>query len=184
MKGRKPKPNAQRRGGTQPAAVVPAVLAAQGETAVVLPPRAEKPAHVAGNPLQSECWDNLVGLAGGFEPCDVPLLESYCYWYSVLRQAEQNTIDSLGNVATLAYAYDADGNQVGIAGVNPDIKTAEHATNMLRHLGDVLRINPSARDRAKLMDAVTKSTQADVVRKTIDGYEAFKAAQKALNAAK
>ena len=55
---------------------------------------------------------------------------------------------------------------------------------MLRHLGDVLQINPSARDRAKLMDAVTKSTQADVVRKTLDGYEQFKRQQKALNAAK
>ena len=55
---------------------------------------------------------------------------------------------------------------------------------MLRQIGDVLRINPTARERSKLMDAVTKSTQADVVNKTIEGYEQFKAAQKALNAAK
>lgn len=182
MKGRKPKPDAQRRGGAKPAPV--AAVADLGEAAVIELEHVRKPAHVAANPLQSECWDALVGISANFEECDVPLLESYCYWYSVLRAAEAGTIGQDGKVRTIAHTVDEDGNPTGIAGPNPDIRTAERATNMLRHLGDVLRINPSARDRAKLMAAVTKSTQADVVRKTIDGYERFKAAQKALNAAK
>jgi len=181
VKGRKPKPNAQRRGGAQPAPIVPASVV---EAEVVQVAHLEKPQRVAENPLQSECWDNMVGLGAGFEPCDVPLLESYCFWYSVLRQAERGVIDDLGRVSTLVYNVDEEGNPISVSGPNPDIRTAEKATNMLRQIGDALRINPAARDRARLMEAVTKSTQADVVKKTIEGYEQFKAAQKALNAAK
>lgn len=180
MRGRKPKPNAQRRGGTGPA---PIMRASAMESEVLDVRAVEKPAGVASNPLQSECWDNMVGLGYGFEQCDVPLLESYCFWYSVLRQAERGVIDSDGRVNTLLHTVDEEGNPTGILGPNPDLRTAEKATNMLRQLGDALRINPTARDRARLMDAVTKSTQADVVRKTLDGYEQFKAAQKALNEA-
>ena len=55
---------------------------------------------------------------------------------------------------------------------------------MLRQLADALQLTPSARDRAKLVGAMTRSTQADVVRKTLDGYRQFKKQQKALNAAK
>ena len=178
-RGRKPKANAQRRGGTRPTD-----LASPAPAAVVLDQAVRKPERIAENPLQSECWDNLVGLGFGFEACDLPLLEAYCFWYSVLRQAQSNTIGIDGRVTTLLHVVDGDGNPVGVAGVNPDIKTAEKATNMLRHLGDALRISPAARDKAALMQAVTKSTQADVVRKTIDSFEQFQAAQKALNAAK
>lgn len=181
-RGRKPEPNAQRRGGTQPLPVS-AIVEATIQAEVVPVPHVEKPAHVARSPLQSECWDMLVGTGVGFEQCDAPLLESYCYWYAVLRQAEANTLDPSGGVATKMVTVDSEGIET-VTGANPDIRTAEKATNMLRHLGDVLQINPSARDRAKLMDAVTKSTQADVVRKTLDGYEQFKRQQKALNAAK
>ena len=182
MRGRKPEPNAQRRGGAQPLDITPAqVVDAQ---IVQEPTRLEKPANVARNPLQSECWDSMVGLGYNFEPCDVPLLESYCFWYSVLRKAENSVIHADGSVHTVVYELDEDDNVKGIIGPNPDLRTAEKATNMLRQIGDALRINPTARERSKLMDAVTKSTQADVVRKTLDGYEQFKAAQKALNAAK
>lgn len=182
MKGRKPKPNAQRRGGAQPAQIVPAdVLDAK---IVEVPGRLEKPKRVAANPLQSECWDNMVGLGFNFEPCDIPLLESYCFWYSVLRKAEGEVIHGDGSVHTLLYELDDEGNPKRVVGPNPDLRTAEKATNMLRQIGESLRINPTARERSRLIDAVTKSTQADVVKKTIDGYEQFKAAQKALNAAK
>lgn len=182
MKGRKPKPNAQRRGGTQPAPIVPATVL---DAKVVEVPRClEKPPQVASNPLQSECWDAMVGLGFDFEPCDIPLLESYCFWYSVLRKAEGSVIHDDGSVHTVVYEVDEEGNPKRVIGPNPDLRTAEKATNMLRQIGDVLRINPTARERSKLMDAVTKSTQADVVNKTIEGYEQFKAAQKALNAAK
>ena len=182
MKGRKPKPNAQRRGGAQPAQIVPAnVLDAQ---VVEVPACLDKPLAVARNPLQSECWDNMVGLGFNFEPCDIPLLESYCFWYSVLRKAEGEVIHDDGSVHTLLYEVDEEGNVKNVIGPNPDLRTAEKATNMLRQIGDALRINPTARERSRLLDAVTKSTQADVVRKTIDGYEQFKAAQRAINEAK
>lgn len=181
MKGRKPKPNAQRRGGAQPSQIVPAtVIDAQ---VVEVPAGLEKPLGVAQNPLQSECWDAMVGLGFNFEPCDVPLLESYCFWYSVLRKAEASVIHGDGSVHTLEYELDDDGNPKRVIGPNPDLRTAEKATNMLRQIGDALRINPTARERSRLMDAVTKSTQADVVKKTLDGYEQFKAAQRALNEA-
>ena len=182
-KGRKPKAGAQRRGGAQPVAVE--LLGCAADAAVIELPAVEKPAHVAANPLQSECWDNLVGASPNFAACDVPLLEAYCYWYAVLRQAEANTVTDDGFVLTLVCKHDEYGNVVaGSTAPNPDIRNAEKATNMLRQLGDALNLTPTARDRAGLMRAMTRSTQADVVRKTLDGYEQFKKHQKMLNAAK
>lgn len=182
-KGRKPKADAQRRGGASP---VPVEMLGQiGEVRIIESPSITKPAHIAASPLQSECWDNLVGMSQNFEPCDVPLLEAYCYWFSVLRQVESNTVTEDGFVVTLIGKIDEDGNVVaGSTSPNPDLRNAEKATNMLRQLADALQLTPTARDRAGLMRAMTKSTQADVVKKTLDGYEQFKKQQKALNAAK
>lgn len=181
MKGRKPKQGAQRRGGTEP---VPVEVLIQPEQAQIIEPdRAQKPAHIAANPIQSACWDDLVGASPNFAPCDVPLLEAYCYWYAVLRQSETQTIDSEGKVITMVGQYGKEGELMKYVG-HPDIRTAEKATTMLRQLGDALNLTPTARDRAGLMQAMTRSTQADVVRKTLDGYEEFKKRQKALNAAK
>lgn len=180
-KGRKPKADAQRRGGAKPVPVE--VLVAPSRAQIIEPEKVQKPAHVAANPLQSECWDTLVAASGNFAPCDAPLLEAYCYWYAVLRQAQSNTITDDGRVVTLCGQYSQDGDLLRNV-ANPDIHTAEKATNMLRQLGDALNMTPTARDRAGLMQAMTKSTQADVVRKTLDGYEQFKRQQKALNAAK
>lgn len=180
-RGRKPKANAQRRGGARPVEVE---LLAKGETAHIIGQgHVQKPAHIAENPLQSACWDTLVGASPNFDQCDAPLLEAYCYWYAVLRQAESQTITEDGRVITLDGQYNSEGSLTRTV-VNPDINTAEKATNMLRQLGDVLNLTPTARDRAGLMRAMTKSTQADVVRKTLEGYEQFKKQQKALNAAK
>lgn len=180
-KGRKPKANAQRRGGAKPA---PIELIAQVDDAQIIESeRVRKPEHIAANPIQSACWDTLVGASPNFDDCDVPLLEAYCYWYAVLRQSESQTITEDGKVMTLDGQYSADGVLTRTI-VNPSINTAEKATNMLRQLGDVLNLTPTARDRAGLMRAMTKSTQADVVRKTLEGYEQFKKQQKALNAAK
>ena len=180
-KGRKQKQGAQRRGGAQPVPVE--VLLGTSQAHIIEAEQVRKPAHIAANPLQSDCWDSLVGESGNFDPCDVPLLEAYCYWYAVLRQAESNTITDDGKVVTLCGQYSKEGELTRTV-ANPDIHTAEKATNMLRQLGDALNMTPTARDRAGLMRAMTKSTQADVVRKTIAGYEEFKKRQKALNAAK
>ena len=183
VRGRKPKANAQRRGGVQPASL--ASMSSNEPATIIEHSGVEKPAHIAANPLQSACWDNLVGASLNFAPCDTPLLEAYCYWYSVLRQAQSQTITSDGRVITLYGKKTPDGvTDPGSVRPNPDIKNAEKATNMLRQLGDALNLTPTARDRAGLMQAMTKSTQADVVRKTLDGYEQFKKYQKALNEAK
>lgn len=182
-KGRKPKPDAQRRGGAQPLPVEAIIHA--GTAQIIEAPSVSKPAHVAANRLQSECWDSIVGTSQNFEQCDIPLLEAYCYWFSVLRQCESNTVGADGFVVTLVGKVDEDGNvQPGSTSPNPDLRNAEKATNMLRQLADALQLTPSARDRAKLVGAMTRSTQADVVRKTLDGYRQFKKQQKALNAAK
>lgn len=182
-RGRKPKADAQRRGGATPVQAV--VLAAEtAGTGMVERKPVEKPAYMGGNELMSECWDALVGASPNFEQCDVPLLESYCFWYSVLRQAMANTLTDEG-VITLVGKVDDEGYAIpGTASPNPDLRNAEKATQMLRQLGDALNLSPTARDRAGLMRAMTKSTQADVVKKTLDGYEQFKQQQKALNAKK
>ena len=181
MKGRKPKPGAQRRGGPQPAPLE--MIGAQ--RAEIVPREAvAKPAHIAANPLQSDCWDSLVAASPNFAPCDVPLLEAYCYWYAVLRQSEAQTIMPDGRVVTV-FGKMGETGEVDPASLktSPDIRNAEKATNMLRQLGDALNLTPTARDRAGLMRAMTKSTQADVVRKTIDGWTQFQQSQKALNEA-
>ena len=185
-RGRKPKPNAQRRGGVAPATVE--MLQASDARVVpasIVEPAVEKPDHIAANPVQSACWDSLIGTARNFEECDVPLLEAYCYWYAVLRQSELQTITEDGRVITL-YGKEGEDGFVDPSTYkpNPSLRNAEKATNMLRQLGDALNLTPTARDRAGLMQAMTKSTQADVVRKTLDGYEQFKKQQKALNAAR
>lgn len=169
-RGRKPKANAIRRGGTQPieADVVDAPVL---DDAPVL----QKPDEVALNQTMSKCWDVLVGSSPNFQACDIPLLVSYCYWYAVLLQCQLSTITEDGCVIT-TYGQTDDLGQPDPFSLkpNPDIKTAERATVMLRQLGDVLNLTPTARDRNGLMQAMTKSTQADVVRKTAEGFAEFK----------
>lgn len=164
MRGRKPKENAIRRGGAGALSVE-----ATPVTAIVKPP------HVAANPTMSACWDTLIDGAVGLRESDTPLLESYCYWYAVLRQATSQTITPDGKVITMVGTRNADGHpDPSSVRMNPDIRTAEKATQMLQRLGDALNATPTARMRAGLVDAMTRSTQADVVRKTLDGYEEFK----------
>lgn len=179
MKGRKPKPAAQRRGGIRPEMLkAAAVLDAE----IIEAPRVEKPAHIAMNPLQSACWDSLLATSPNLEQCDIPLMEAYCFWYAVLREAEGSIIAPGGEMSISYEMEDSKGNVK--RSQNPDLRTAEKATSMLRLIGGELNLTPTARDRAGLMRAMTRSTQADAVKKTIEGYEQFKKQQKALNAAK
>ena len=177
MKGRKLKKDAVRRGGHVPA---PVELVAEVVPAGAL----AKPDSVAVNPVMSRCWDDMVGAAPGFEPSDAPLLEAYCYWFAVFEHAMNSTMSLDGSVTTLVAPEGADGEpDLSKARPNPDLKTAEKATNMLRQLGDALNISPTARVRTGLMRAMTASTQADVVSKTVAGFQAFQEEQKRLNAA-
>ncbi|MBQ9041576.1 MAG: phage terminase small subunit P27 family [Eggerthellaceae bacterium] len=171
MKGRKPKVDAVRRGGITPEIIAAAQVV---EAEIVEAERIPKPEHVAENPLQSRCWDSMVGASSIFTDADIPLLEAYCFWYSVLRQAEAEVVTPSGAVVT-TYDNGKDIKQ------NPDLRTAEKATNMLRQIGQELNLSPSARVRAGLLNAMTKSTQADIVKKTLDGYETFKKQIKALD---
>lgn len=159
MRGRKPKPNAIRRGGAAPT-MVATVIDGEGQAISI-----RKPDTVSANAAMSECWDVTVSASPNFRPEDAPMLEQYCYWYSVWERAATQSMDLDGSVMVL----DADGKP------NPAIKVAERATNMLRQLGEALNVTPTARDRAGLMQAMTRSTQADVVNKTIEGYKRFKA---------
>lgn len=175
MRGRKPKRNAIRRGGAQPVTAAAEVIGAP----------VEKPEHVAVNPVMSACWDALVGDSPGFEQQDAPLLESYCYWYAVFRQACESTMTLDGRVSTLVARRDPDTGieDMTTAKANPDLRTAEKATVMLRQLGDALNISPTARVRSGLMRAMTASTQAEMVTKTLAGFEQFKKEQARLNEA-
>lgn len=178
MKGRKPKTAAQRRGGIKPEMLKASLLDAE----IIEAPRVSKPAHIAMNPLQSACWDSLLATSPNLEECDIPLMEAYCFWYVVLREAEGCIIAPTGEMAISYEIEDSNGNVK--RSQNPDLRTAEKATSMLRLIGGELNLTPTARDRAGLMRAMTRSTQADAVKKTIEGYEQFKRQQKALNEAK
>lgn len=137
----------------------------------------EKPPHVAANPTMSGCWDLIVGSSLNFEPADAPLLDAYCYWYVIYLQACNQTVTEDGRVVTL-YGSKNESGRVDPATVraNPDIQTAKKATEMLMRLASLLHLTPEARDRSSLTQALAKSTQADVVNKTIANYRAFKAA--------
>jgi len=164
-RGRKPKNNAIRRGGAGPLDVRAEPLAPA--------PRLEMPETVAANPTMAACWALIVGDAPIFQPADVPQLEAYCYWYAVLQQCINQTIKPDGRVVTLFARKDAPES----VRPNPDIRTAEKATAMLRQLGAELNLSPTGRARAGLLDAMTKSTQADVIRKTAEGFARFKEQQ-------
>lgn len=170
-RGRKPKNNAIRRGGTQP------TLSTTERAEVVA---LQKPVMVALNPTMDACWELIVGASPNFAPADVPQLEAYCYWYAVLQQCIQQTITEDGRVVTVYAEHDEANNVKPLtAKRNPDLLTAEKATAMLRQLGAELNLSPVARARAGLMDAMTRSTQADVVNKTVDAFAKFKEAQDA-----
>ena len=171
-RGRKPEANAQRRGGHEPVQVL---------NASVDPgyPVLAKPISVSMNPVMSECWDVLIGNAPCFDERDIPLLESYCFWYAVFCEASQSMMTLDGRVSTTVEKVDPETLEPmpGEAKPNPNLRTAEKATEMLRKLGDALNISPTARVRAGLMQAMTVSTVEDLARRTGEGYARFKAQQ-------
>lgn len=179
MKGRKPKKDAVRRGGHAPA-IEPVELVAE-----VVAPAVRKPDTVSINPVMSKCWDDYIAQAPGFEECDVPLLESYCYWYAVLQSAIYSTMSLDGSIATTESVADDEGNPTGDKRRrNLDLQTAREASDMIRKLGEALNISPSARVRSGLMRAMTASTQAEAVARTVAGFEAFQKERARLDAAK
>jgi P27 family predicted phage terminase small subunit len=162
--GRKPDARAVRRGGTKPV------------EAVVLPaPTVDKPAHVAAEPVMSRCWDTITTGMAHLTPADVPLLEQYCYWYLVFRQCMASTVLDDGGVSTLYGRTYPDGTVDPLTvKANPDIATAAKASAMMKQIGSELEVTPTGRARAGLVDAMTKSTQADVIKKTQDGFAEFR----------
>lgn len=170
-RGRKPKADAIRRGGHGPATPAELVAVPIGG---MEPAGPEKPANVARNPTMSECWDRMVAKSGLLGEEDVPLLEAYCFWYAVLRQAESSVVRPDGAVATVHAAIGEDGEVDYTTAIpNPDLKTAEKATAMLRQLGDALAMTPTARIRSGLMRAMTASTVAGLVKQTDEGFAKF-----------
>lgn len=87
-----------------------------------------------------------------------------------------------GRVVTkIGRSNDRGGIDPASAKPHPDIKTAREAMATYRMLADELGVSPLARQRLGLMDAMTKSTQADLVKKTNELFERFEGR---LNAAK
>lgn len=178
-RGRKPKQDAQRRGGRSPKKepeVIEAVVVADPAAAV---PLLEKPAAVAVNPVMSECWDGLVAGAPFLTMQDAPIMEAYCYWYAVFRQACESTMALDGRVATTVAKVDPETGEPDplTSKPNPDLRTAEKATDKLRQLADALNISPTSRIRTGIMAAMAASTVEDLAKRTDEGYRQFRAAQ-------
>lgn len=170
-RGRKPDPNAIRRGGVRPAIQYVNARPVAGIA---------KPERISANPTMSACWDALVGSSLDYCSQDVPLLEAYCFWYAVLMQAEAQVVTEDGEVITLCGEQGPDGLVPPESmRANPDIRTAAQASNMLRLLATDLQATPAARDRAGLVRAATRSTSADLVARTVAGYEEFRRMQEA-----
>ncbi len=171
-RGRKPQADAQRRGGHSPE---PEPVLAQA-----LPHGAPlKPPTVAVNPVMSEAWDTLVGAAPFLTAQDAPLVESYCYWYAVFRQALEQTMTLDGRVMTTVAKRDPETGEPDPSTIkpNPDLRTAEKATTMLRQIADTLNISPTSRIRTNIMAVMAASSADELARKNDEGYRKFKAAQ-------
>ena len=121
----------------------------------------------------SDCWDLVVGDGTQYQIEDVPQLRQLCYWYAVHEQCMANTIAPDGRIRTKIVRKDEKGNVVNVK-TDPDILTARMAADKYRALAAELGVSPLARQRMGLMDSLTKSTQADVVRKTEEVYERMK----------
>ena len=146
-RGRKPKGNAQRRGGLIPSAPV--------EAEAIVVSAVEMPAMVAANPDMAAKWTAYIADREAVAPEDAPLLESWCFWAVIADQCSRDLDEH----------------------PDPDlIRRMEKATTMLMRLGDALNMSPVSRQRAGLISAMTQSTQADVVSKARSGYARFKEA--------
>lgn len=172
VKGRKPKENAVRRKNNQPAKkkVQAEELVA---TAVPIEPTLAKPKSVTDNPTMEKCWNLIVGDGAQYTEADVPGLEQMCYWYAVYQQCMQNTLLPDGRIITKV-ARVVDGKEdTSTTKQHPDIKTAQQAANMFRQLASEYGVSPLARQRLGLMDAMKRSTQADLVKKTEELFARF-----------
>lgn len=166
VKGRKPKADAVRRRKDPPGHAE--------ELAATVVCALQKPDSVCANPTMERCWDFIVGEGTQYTEADVPGLEQMCYWYAVYQQCMQNTLLPDGRVVTrVARVVEGVADPMTLK-QHPDIKTAQQAANMFRMLASEYGVTPLARQRLGLMDAMTKSTQADLVKKTEELFERFK----------
>lgn len=144
-RGRKPKANAVRRGGLIPTAPV------RPETVVYEPPA--MPAMVAASDALSEKWALCTSANEQLRPEDAPLLESWCLWAVMADQCARDLDDD----------------------PSPElVRKLEKASTMLMRLGDALNLTPVSRQRAGLISAMTRSTQADVVAKARAEFDAMR----------
>ena len=148
MRGRKPKQDAARRGGLIPTKPV--------EAAIVEADPPVMPARVASNPDMAAMWDTHLSWQGHLCAEDAPMMEAWCFWAVVSDQCARDLDDD----------------------PSPElIRKAEKASTMLMRLGDQLHLTPTARQRAGLISAMTRSTQADVVAKTRDEFRRMREAE-------
>ncbi len=169
MKGRKPDSKAVRR---NPKPSPQTELIAEPSA---MPPALQKPDAVLANPTMSQCWDLVVGDGYQYSAADIPQLEMLCYSYAVYRQCMNNTLTPDGRVITKIGRITDEGTvDPATAKAHPDIKTAREAMATYRTLADELGVSPLARQKMGLLEAVTHSTQADLVRKTEELFTRFK----------
>lgn len=170
VKGRKPDAKAVRRKHAPPQPESVNLVAE-----IAPPSKLSVPEFVAENATMRTCWNEIVGDGYQYTDADVPQLEQLCYWYAVYRQCVANTVLPNGMVVTKMGRKTEDGEFDPMSTkAHPDIKTAKEASGMFRTLAAELGVSPLARQKMGLMEAVTHSTQADLVRKTEDLFERFK----------
>lgn len=170
VKGRKPDAKAVRRKSAPPVELAAEPMGMR---------KLRKPDAVLANPTMSACWDSIVGDGFQYDEADLPQLEQLCYWFAVYRQCMANTVMSDGRVVTKVGRTVDDGKggrqlDPMSTKTHPDIRTAKEASTMFRALASELGVSPLARQKMGLMEAVTHSTQADLVRKTEELFARFK----------
>lgn len=165
-KGRKPKKDAQRRGGKPDSYLTKAQSLEAIPVGGLMPPE-----HITANETKLECWNWIVSGGQKYEIEDMPLIASLATWWAIARQCEENMIVD-GEICTTH--KDLNGN----IKKNPDIGTFSQATNNMRQLSSELGIGPLARMRMGLMDAATQSLTVDITDRIAAALERHKALEK------
>lgn len=167
MKGRKPKNNAVRRGGSgaDGEEIIEVKARTQDELAEAGIPGIEKPADIAASPSMSYTWDAIVGRGLVFQPCDVPFVSQLVHNVEVANQAWARCTEPDGTMKLVIGKGEPDENgEYTDYKPNPYIKIANDAASLALKLADQMGCTPLARARLGLTEALGTATNISIAK--------------------
>lgn len=167
MKGRKPKANAARRGGSNSdgAEIIEVKARTKEELAEAGIPGIEKPADIAASPSMSHTWDAIVGRGLVFQACDAPFVSQLVHNVEVANQAWAKCTEPDGSMKLVIGRGEPDENgEYTDYKPNPYIKIANDAAALALRLADQMGCTPLARARLGLTEALGTATNISIAK--------------------